>query len=94
MGSQGSQNHTPGDQDGAPLQFSLQNILSGDAENSEYTVPKEELEQDSDEEGPDREVASGYCIECEGTYSRLSISTYRFESSTDRPTRPAPLREL
>ena len=75
MGSQGSQSHNHEEEQKAPLHFSLENILSGDAENSEFAIPKEKAEQGWDEEGRDHEAAVGYCIECEGTYSRLLLSS-------------------
>lgn len=69
MGSRGS--HNAGDQQKQPLHFSLENILNEDGDQAEYDIPKEKAEQGWDEEGRDREAAVGYCIECEGTCSRL-----------------------
>ena len=92
MGSRGS--HNAGDQQKQPLHFSLENILNEDGDQAEYDIPKEKAEQGWDEEGRDREAAVGYCIECEGTYTRLVCLIGLLNPSSHRSACPTSLREL
>ena len=68
-----------------PPPFSLENILDNDHDKLEHPDIRPE---GWDEEDVDREVAHGYCVECEGachcSYPACNL-TYA-QGSTDQPT--------
>ena len=81
--------------------FSLENILSADHESVEHpTASKDTLTSAGgwDEEAGQEQVASGFCIECEGTYFRqnqrtLGLAGLKTESVA-RSACPGLLRDL
>jgi hypothetical protein len=82
----GSESHSNG-----PT-FSLENILGNDHDKLEHPDIRPE---GWDEEVAEREVAHGYCVECEGAWSRSSLwLAAHLRAGFYRPTGTSALRDM